>query len=68
MKRHGHVDEADVEAISVALTHSIGANALAAALDHAVFFRGTRQVAGCTPQSPPTPVTDAPPVLRGMRT
>ena len=33
-----------------------------------VVFRGTRQAAGCTPQPPPTPITDVPPVPRGMRT
>lgn len=33
-----------------------------------VVFRTERQVAGCTPQSPPLQMDDAPPVPRGMRT
>lgn len=33
-----------------------------------VVFRSDRTVAGCTPQPPPTPITDAPPVPSGMRT
>ncbi len=33
-----------------------------------VVFRNTSQVTGCTPQPPPTAVTGAPPVPRGMRT
>jgi len=33
-----------------------------------VVFRSTRQIAGCIPQPPPSPITDAPPVPRGMRT
>lgn len=33
-----------------------------------VVFRPGREVAGCSPQPPPSPVTAAPPVPRGMRT
>lgn len=33
-----------------------------------VGFRSTRHVAGYTPQPPPTKITEAPPVPRGMRT
>ncbi len=33
-----------------------------------VVFRPHRTVAGCTPHPPPTPIPDAPPVPRGMRT
>lgn len=33
-----------------------------------VVFRATRQITGCTPQPPPAPIMDIPPVPRGMRT
>ncbi len=33
-----------------------------------VVFRTERELAGCTPQRPPTPITDEPPIPRGMRT
>jgi len=33
-----------------------------------VVFRTARRLTGCTPQPPPTLVSDAPPVPRGMRT
>lgn len=33
-----------------------------------VVFRHARTVTGCTPQPPPTPITEGPPVPRGMRT